>query len=90
MNPTTNTEAGAELGDYPLAPMEGVEPIFARQMMLQAMAAEYAKATGESLEDMMSAARATWDTEWEADPAPRTIGAAISEAHADLECWDEE
>lgn len=90
MNPTTNIEAVAGLGDYPIAPMDDVEPVFVRQMMLQAMAAEYAKATGESLEDMMSAARATWDTEWETDPAPRTIEAAISEAQADLECWDEE
>lgn len=79
----------SELGDYPLAPMDGVAPVFVRQLLLQAMAAEYAKATGDSLEDMMDAARATWDTEWETDPAPRTIDNAVAAALSDLECWDE-
>jgi hypothetical protein len=84
-------EEGADtLGDYPMAAMEGVEPVFVRQLMLQAMAAEYAKATGDSIEDMMSSARATWDTDWETDPAPRTVEAAVAAALSDLECWEGE
>lgn len=75
--------------DYTVAPIDNVAPVFVRQMMLQAMAAEYAKATGESLIDMLDAARATWDTEWETDPAPRTFEAAIAAALSDLEHWDE-
>jgi len=77
------------LGDFPMEALEGVAPVFVRQMMLQAMASEYAKATGESLEDMMPAARATWDTEWESDPAPRNMQMAIAAAQSDLEHWDE-
>jgi hypothetical protein len=77
------------LGDYPMEPMQDVAPVFVRQLMLQAMAAEYAKATGEGLEDMMDAARATWDTNWETDPQPRTMRFAIEAAQSDLQHWDE-
>jgi hypothetical protein len=84
------TPATDDLGDYPLAPMEGVAPIFVRQMLLQAMAAEYAKATCTDIHEMMDAARATWDTDWETDPAPRTIAAAIEAAQSDLEHWEGE
>jgi hypothetical protein len=85
-----NGEGVEVLGDYPLAPMEGVATIFVRQLLLQAMAAEYARATGDSIEELMPAARATWDTDWETDPAPRTIKAAIEAAQSDLEHWEGE
>ncbi|MCI1143181.1 hypothetical protein MOP88_14120 [Sphingomonas sp. WKB10] len=83
------TRADRDLGEYPIAPMEGVATIFVRQLLLQAMATEYAKATGESIHDMMDAARATWDTDWETDPAPRTIEAAVEAARSDLEHWED-
>ena len=79
----------SNISAYPIAHMEGVSPVFAKQIMLQAMAGEYASATGESLEDMMPAARATWDTEWESDPEPRTVAAAVEAAQSDLQHWDE-
>ena len=84
------SESDETMVDYPMAEIPNVAPAFARQMMLQAMAAEYAKATGDALEDMMPAARATWDTDWESDPQPRTIQMAIEAAQSDLENWDED
>lgn len=88
--PSVATPAHDALGDYPMGPMLGVAPVFVRQLMLQAMAAVYAKATGKTLEGMMDAARATWDSDWESDPAPRTIEFAIEAAQSDLQYWDEE
>lgn len=84
------TQTQSDLGEYPIAPMNGVATIFVRQILLQAMAYEYAKATGDSIEDMMPAARATWNTEWDSDPEPRTIEHAIEAARSDLQHWDEE
>jgi hypothetical protein len=38
----------------------------------------------------MDAAKATWDTDWDDDPKPRTIEAGIEAADSDLAYWVEE
>lgn len=78
-----------DLGNYPLAKVKGVPDCLVRQTMLQAMAHVYAVATKCSMHEMMDAARATWDTEWDTDPSPRTIKGAVAAAESDLQHWDE-
>lgn len=81
--------------DYPVAPDEGVAPVIYRAMIIQAMALHYLKAMQGSpepftLDNGFEAARATWDTEWEFDPKPRTIQLGIDEADNDLAYWNED
>lgn len=64
-------------------------------MIKQTMALTYFNATKGSPEpiDMdfaMEAALATWDTEWDNDPAPRTIEAGIEAVNQDLQYWNEQ
>ncbi|MGE8135691.1 hypothetical protein ACQKO5_18960 [Novosphingobium subterraneum] len=83
----------AEALDYPVAPPENVHPVIYRAQIIQTMALEYLKAmTFGSEEDFtldegFEAAKATWDTEWDSDPAPRTLELGIAAARADLEHW---
>ena len=80
-----------ELGEYPLAPIADVEPIFVRQMMLGAMALTYRSAVPDlTMEEAHDAARATWDTEWPTDPQPRTFDDAVEAVRCDLEYWKED
>lgn len=79
--------------DYPVAPPENVHPVIYRAQIIQTMGLEYFKAmTFGSDEDFtldngMEAAKATWNTEWESDPEPRTLELGIAAAHSDLEHW---
>jgi hypothetical protein len=68
--------------------LEGVEPIFVPHMIRGAMACRYARQVHDmAYEDAVKAAEATWGTEWESDPAPRTFEAAIEAVDSDLEYW---
>jgi hypothetical protein len=71
-----------------------ISPIL-RAQIIQTMAVTYVNAMKGSpepfdLDDGMEAARATWDTEWDNDPAPRTIEAGIEAVNQDLQYWNEE
>lgn len=64
-------------------------------MIIQTMALEYFKAMqgGDeefTLDEAFEAALATWGTEWDDDPAPRTIEAGIEAAQQDLAYWGED
>lgn len=77
--------------DYPVAAPDGVEPIIFRAQIIQAMMLRYGRGVPDLTdEEARDAAMATWDTDWESDPAPRTIEASIEEVDADLSCWDED
>lgn len=78
-----------KLGDYPVVEMAEVEPVFVRQMILGAMAIRYMRAAALDQNEGFNAARATWNVEWETDPAPRTFEQAIEQVDGDLEYWDE-
>ena len=80
--------------DYPVAPPENVHPIIYRAQIIQTMGLEYFKAmvlgsaeNNFTLDHGMEAAKATWETEWDSDPQPRTIELGIQAARADLEHW---
>jgi hypothetical protein len=76
--------------DYLVAAPENVAPVIFRAQIIQTMAAHYQKRTGIDDDDAMGAAIATWETDWDADPAPRTIEQAIDEVDADLEHWGDD
>lgn len=81
--------------DYPVASPDDIAPVIYRAMIIQAMAMEYMKAMRGAPEEFelthaFEAARATWETEWEDDPAPRTIEAGLQEAQNDLDYWYED
>lgn len=81
--------------DYPVAAPDGVAPIIYRAQIIQTMALQYLKAMAGSPEDFdlsnaMEAAMATWETDWDDDPAPRTLEAGIEAANADLVYWAED
>jgi hypothetical protein len=79
------------LGEYPVTEIADVDPIFVRQMMLGAMAIRYLRAVpGLELDTAYQAARATWDTDWPDDPAPRTFEASVEVVDDDLAYWGEE
>lgn len=81
--------------DYPVAAPEGIAPVIYRAQIIQTMALQYMKHMAGSpepftLDEAFEAAQATWETEWETDPAPRTLEAGIEEAEGDLQYWFEE
>lgn len=79
------------MSDDPIcAPIDGVEPIFVAAMIRQSMALRYMKAAGLTLEEATASATATWETEWESDPRPRTIELAAEAVESDLEYWGED
>ena len=81
----------ADLTDYPVVGIENVEPVFVRQMMLGAMAIRYLRAVpGLELDTAYQAARATGDTDWPDDPAPRTFEASVEVVDDDLAYWSED
>jgi hypothetical protein len=76
--------------DYPVVDMPDVLPIFVRSMILGAMATQYVQAVPDlSLMEGFAAAKATWETDWDGDPAPRTFEAAREEVENDLQCWED-
>lgn len=83
----TGVTVGVPL-EYPCAPIEGVGGRFVPVLLRSSMAARYCAAVPDlTLDQGMDAALATWDTDWDSDPAPRTIEAAIITVDGDLECW---
>ena len=81
--------------DYPVAAPSGIDPIIFRSEIISAMAHEYFTYMQGSEEEFsranaVEAAIATWDTDWETDPAPRTIEQGILEAGYDLQYWNED
>jgi len=85
----------SDVVDYPLAAPDGVAPAIFKAMILQTMAITYVNAMKGAdepfgLDEGFDAAHATWDTEWDNDPEPRTIGAGIYEVEQDLQYWNED
>lgn len=78
------------MSDYPCAPIEGVDPVFVPYMLRGAMALRYARCTDMDYDDAVECAVATWDTDWETDPSPRTLANAVEAVDSDLEHWDGE
>lgn len=77
--------------DYPVAAPVGVDPIIFRSQIIQCMAARYQQAAPDlTNEEAHDAAMATWGTDWDIDPEPRTIEASYPEVDADLSYWGEE
>lgn len=81
--------------DYPVAAEEGIAPVIYRAMIIQAMAMHYFKAMlgapePFTLDNGFEAAKATWETEWDTDPDPRTMDAAMEEVDNDLAYWNED
>lgn len=79
-----------DLGDYAVAHPSNVAPVLFRAMLIGVMATRYAERTGMSMDEAFDPARATWDTEWELDPAPRTAEMALDAVDSDLEHWGDE
>ncbi len=81
------------MSDYPVAAPDDIAPPIFRVMLIQSMALEYFKAMQPSdftLDNAMEAALATWETEWDEHPAPRTMEAALNEVRSDLEHWTDQ
>lgn len=83
-------EPNEGFGEYAIEPIEGVDPALIPHMMLGAMAARYARQAQIEMSDAFEAARATWHTEWDSHPRPRTMQDALDAVDSDLEYWDEE
>lgn len=78
------------LGNYLMAEVPGVEPIFVRAMLIGASALTYLRAVPDlTMVEAYEAATATWDTDWPVDPAPRDFAAAREAAESDLEYWED-
>lgn len=77
---------------YPCEPLEGVQAQFVPHILIGAMACRYCRAVGPEMDisEGMDAAMATWETEWDSDPAPRTYAAAMEEVDNDLQYWTED
>lgn len=80
--------------DYPVSCPElgaDVAPNIARAWLIQQMALRYQKAVPDlSHAEANDAAIATWGTDWDADPNPRTLAAANEEVDNDLEYWGDD
>ena len=81
--------------DYPVANPSNIAPIIFRAMILQQMAMQYfnyMRGSDEefTMSDAFNAAHATWETDWDTDPSPRTLEAARDEVRNDLAYWCEE
>lgn len=74
--------------DYPVDAPEGVAPVIFRAQILQSMALRYKVAASLDDESARDAALATWETDWDSDPLPRTIQGGIDEVDSDLEHWE--
>jgi hypothetical protein len=72
------------------APIKGVDQIFVPHLLKGAMACRYARAASLDYADALDAAVATWETEWETDPEPRTFENANEAVDADLVYWGED
>ena len=74
--------------EYPCAPIAGVDPALVPALIKQHMALHYIAAMPDmSLDEAMEAAIATWETEWESDPEPRTYAHASEAVDSDLQHW---
>jgi hypothetical protein len=79
------------MNDPEVAPIEDVAPVFAESMIRQRMAQRYQRAVPDLTdEEARNAATATWESEWETDPRPRTFEAADEAVDSALEYWDGE
>ena len=72
-----------------------MERVIEDALIIQTMALEYFKAMqgGDdefTLDEAFEAALATWGTEWDGDPEPRTLDRGIEAVHQDLVYWGEE
>jgi len=68
----------------------GIDHLTYRALIVQAMSGLYLSAVPDLGEDgALDAAIATWDTDWDCDPEPRTIAHGIEAASSDLEHWAE-
>ena len=81
--------------DYPVAAPADVDPAIFRAQIIHAMATRYMSHMKDveppfTMEEAHDAAMGTWATDWDDDPAPRTLEAAISEVESDLAYWVEE
>lgn len=85
--------------DYPVAAPDNVAPVIFRAQIIQLMALRYMtrfnanRAPSEEEMDLdfaMASAKATWESDWDTDPAPRTIEAAYEAVDSDLEYWTED
>ncbi len=81
--------------DYPVAAPADVAPVIFRAQIIQTMATMYMTHMKDveppfTREEATDAAMATWGTEWDTDPAPRTLEAARNEVSGDLAYWIEE
>jgi len=77
------------MGDeYICAPIEGMAPFLVEPLIRQVMAARYQERTGCSQDEAVMHATATWESEWESDPRPRTIELAKEAVDSDIECWE--
>lgn len=72
------------------APIDGVDPIFVPHMLKGAMACRYARAANIPFDEAVNAANATWETDWETDPEPRTFDHANEAVDFDLAYWEED
>lgn len=87
---TTQQQTEREL-DYAVAPPEGIAPVIFRAMLIQTMAFRYRKAVPDlTYDEAYEAAKATWETEWDDHPAPRTLEAAQEAVDSDLAYWTED
>lgn len=81
--------------DYPVAAPFNIDPEIYRAQIIQTMAILYMNHMRDAqppftMEEAMDAAKATWGTDWDDDPSPRTIEAGIEAADGDLAYWNEE
>lgn len=76
--------------EYPCAPIEGVAPFLIESVLRQTMALRFMQATDCTMDEAVMLATASWETDWESDPSPRTIEHAKQAVDAALEYWIEE
>ncbi len=77
--------------DYPVAAPDGVHPRIFRAMLIQRMALRYMKAVPDlDLDEGMEAAIATYETDWDTDPTPRSYDQADEAVDSDLEHWGDD
>lgn len=80
--PATMSATEAEI-----AAIHGVNRLLWMPMLLHAMAGRYCQQAQLCPSEGMDAAVATWGTEWEDDPAPRTMQMALDAVDSDLQHW---
>lgn len=73
------------------APIEGVNDVFVPAILKQYMALLYMQAVPDlTMDQALESAVATWETEWDDDPEPRTYEHAREAVVSDLQHWDDD